>query len=85
MLVGKDEPIVSISERFRISRTATNKYLAVLSDARLVSSRGVGREDQIWSVTGTADRVEEWLSHYEQFCDKKLTALKGYLEHKDGP
>ena len=29
--------------------------------------------------------VEEWLSHYEQFCDKKLTALKGYLEYTDGP
>ena len=34
---------------------------------------------------GPLIEVEDWLSHYEQFRDKKLTALKGYLEHTDRP
>ncbi len=85
MLVGKDEPIVSISGHFRISRTAINKHLAVLSDARLVSSQRVGRETRYTAHLEPLIEVKEWLYHYEQFWDNKLTALKGYLEHEDRP
>ncbi len=86
MLVGEDEPIVSIGERFRISRTAVNTRLAVLSDAPLVTHVGeLGAKARYRAQREPLIEVGEWLSHYEQFCDKKLSALKGYLEHKDRP
>ena len=80
LLVDKEEPIVSISEHFPVSRTAINKHLAVLLDAGLVRSQKVGRETRYRSQLEPLIEVREWLAYYEQFWDSKLTVLKHYME-----
>ena len=83
LLVDKEEPIVSISEHFPISRTAVNKHLAILLDAGLVSRQRIGRETRYKSHMGPLIEVKEWLAYYEQFWDNKLNSLTNYVENEN--
>ena len=80
LLADKEEPIVSISGHFPITRTAINKHLAILLEAKLVASQKVGRETRYRSQLEPLIEVKEWLSYLEQFWGDKLDALKRYVE-----
>lgn len=80
LLADKEEPIVSISEHFPISRTAINKHLAVLLDAGLVTNQKVGRETRYRSQLEPLTEVKEWLAYLEQFWGSKLVALRHLIE-----
>ena len=80
LLVDKEEPVVSISGHFPISRTAINKHLAILQDAGLVTNQKVGRETRYRAHLEPLAEVEDWLAYLEQFWGARLSALKRYVE-----
>jgi DNA-binding transcriptional ArsR family regulator len=82
LLVENEMPVTAISEHFPISRTAVSKHLHVLAEAGLVSERKVGRETRYKLQPEPLLELKQWLSYYERFWDKKLSALKDFVENK---
>lgn len=81
---GKEMSIVAIVDYFPITRTAVNKHLQVLSEARLVTCRKVGRETRYKLQPEPLAELAQWLSFFEQYWDNKLSALEAYLERQEG-
>lgn len=80
LLADGEMPIASIVERFPMSRTAVNKHLHVLSDARLVKSRRKGRETRYWANPAPLVEVKQWISFFERYWDEQLRSLIQYVE-----
>ncbi|MBS4197031.1 ArsR/SmtB family transcription factor [Lederbergia citri] len=80
LLAQKEMPISTITSHFSMSRTAIAKHLHILSEAKLVSGRKVGRE-KIYSLQPEPfDEIKQWLSYYDQFWSNKLSMLKHTVE-----
>lgn len=82
MLADKELTVNSISEKFKFSRPAVSKHLKVLLKTNLVNSRQEGRERYYNINVEPLNEVQDWLKFYDKFWDKKLNALKNYLEKK---
>lgn len=80
LLADEEMPIVSIVERFPMSRTAVNKHLHVLSDAGLVKSQRKGRETRYRENPVPLVEVKQWVSFFERYWDEKLHSLIQYVE-----
>jgi DNA-binding transcriptional ArsR family regulator len=80
LLAEKEMPVTIISEHFPISRTAVSKHLRVLSEAGLVTEQKVGRETRYKLQPEGLKELKQWLSYYERLWDKKLAALKSFVE-----
>ncbi|WP_338749324.1 metalloregulator ArsR/SmtB family transcription factor [Bacillus sp. FJAT-52991] len=80
LLADKEMSITAMTEYFPITRTAINKHLHVLSVAGLVSSQKVGRETRYKLQPEPLVELKQWLSFFEQYWDKKLSALKEFVE-----
>lgn len=83
LLADNELPVTVISGHFPISRTAVSKHLHILADAGLVSERKVGRETRYKLNPEPLLELKQWLSYYEKFWDKKLYALKNFVETKE--
>lgn len=81
ILADGEMPVTLISGHFTMSRTAVSKHLHILADAGLVSERKVGRETRYKFQPQPLLELKEWLSYYEKFWDKKLMALKNFVEN----
>ena len=82
MLADKELTVNSISEKFKFSRPAVSKHLKVLLKTNLVESRQEGRERYYHINVEPLNEVRDWLKFYDKFWDKKLQALKNYVEEK---
>jgi DNA-binding transcriptional ArsR family regulator len=80
ILTEKELPISKITSRFSMSRTAIAKHLYILSEAKLVSGRKVGREKLYRLQPEPLEELKQWLSYYEQFWNNKLSMLKHVVE-----
>lgn len=80
LLAREEMSIVSIARRFPISRTAVNKHLRILSDARLVHSRKIGRETRFRLQPESLLELRDWLSFFEPYWDDRLRSLRQYVE-----
>ena len=80
LLAEKEMSIAEIADHFPISRTAVNKHLTVLSNARVVTSRKVGRETRFLLEPKPLIEVKEWLNFFEAYWDDQLAMLKKYVE-----
>ena len=65
-----------------MSRTAVAKHLHILSEAKLVSGRKVGREKLYQLQPEPLEELKQWLSFYEQFWNNKLSILKHIVENE---
>lgn len=82
LLAEKEElPISQIASHFPMSRTAIAKHLNILSEAKLVKSRKVGREKLYCLQPEPFAELKQWLSYYEQFWSNKLSILKHVVEN----
>lgn len=81
LLAGRELPISAITSHFPMSRTAVAKHLHVLSEAKLVSGRKVGREKLYRLHPEPLLELKQWLSYYEHFWNNKLSMLKHVVEH----
>lgn len=80
LLADSEMPVTIISGHFPMSRTAVSKHLHILAEAGLVSERKVGRETRYKLQPEPLLELKQWLLYYERFWDKKLTALKNFIE-----
>jgi DNA-binding transcriptional ArsR family regulator len=80
LLADQEMPVTMITEHFPITRTAVSKHLHVLEEAGLVSERKVGRETRYKLQPEALLELKQWLSYYERFWDRKLAALKSFVE-----
>jgi len=81
MLADKELTVNSISEKFKFSRPAVSKHLKILLKTKLVNSRQEGRERYYNINVEPLNEVKDWLKFYDKFWDKKLQALKNYMEN----
>lgn len=81
LLAKKELPISEITSHFPISRTAVTKHLHILSEAKLVSGKKVGREKIYQLQPEPLQELKQWLSFYEQFWNNKLSILKHIVEN----
>ena len=81
LLANKELPISEITSHFPISRTAVTKHLHILSEAKLISGKKVGREKIYQLQPEPLAEVKQWLSYYEQFWNNKLSILKHIVEN----
>ena len=80
MLADKELTVNSISKKFKFSRPAVSKHLKVLLNTNLVVSRREGRERYYNINVEPLNEVPDWLKTYDKVWDKRLNALKNYLE-----
>lgn len=83
LLIEKELPISKITAHFPMSRTAVAKHLHILSEAKLVSGRKVGREKLYRLQPEPLAELKQWLSFYEQFWSNKLSMLKHVVEDNE--
>jgi DNA-binding transcriptional ArsR family regulator len=83
LLSEEEMPVTVISGHFPMSRTAVSKHLHILAEAGLVTERKVGRETRYKLQPEPLMELKEWLSYYERFWDKKLIALKNFVESQE--
>lgn len=83
LLAHKELPISEITSHFPISRTAVAKHLHILSEAKLVSGRKVGREKIYQLHPEPLKELKDWLAYYEQFWSNKLSILKHVVENEE--
>ncbi|HEK9100796.1 winged helix-turn-helix transcriptional regulator [Bacillus pfraonensis] len=83
LLTEKELPISKITDHFPMSRTAVAKHLHILSEAKLVRGRKVGREKIYCLQPEPLAELQEWLSYYEQFWNNKLSMLKYVVENEE--
>ncbi|ENQ3077009.1 ArsR/SmtB family transcription factor [Bacillus sp. WLY-B-L8] len=81
LLAEKELPISEITSHFPISRTAVTKHLHILSEAKLVSGKKVGREKIYQLQPEPLQELKQWLLFYEQFWNNKLSILKHVVEN----
>lgn len=81
LLSEKELPISEITSHFPISRTAVTKHLHILSEAKLVSGKKVGREKIYQLQPEPLQELKQWLLFYEQFWNNKLSILKHVVEN----
>lgn len=80
MLAENKMTVNSISGRFNISRPAVSKHLKILLNTNLVVPLKKGRERYYQLNVEPLNEVREWLEFYDKFWDKKLKALKNFVE-----
>lgn len=70
----------AIAENYQISRPAISKHIKILHECGLVSIKDQGRERYCEAKLDKLNEVDEWVSQYKQFWERKLDALEMYLE-----
>ncbi|KAB7673075.1 ArsR/SmtB family transcription factor [Bacillus sp. B1-b2] len=83
LLSEKDLSIVEIADQFTISRNAIVKHLQILSDAKLIEGKKVGRSKLYHIRPEPLQELHEWISYYEHFWSNKLALLKYKVENNN--
>lgn len=81
MLAGESMNVNAIAGKFKISRPAISKHLRILEHSKLVKQEKEGRERFYSFNPKQMAVVFDWLKFYDKFWDKKLNALKKYIEN----
>jgi DNA-binding transcriptional ArsR family regulator len=74
-----------LSTAFPISRQAVTKHLAALSDAGLLSTQRVGREQRYVLEPVGLDAATRWMASVGSLWDDRLAALKEHLASAPRP
>jgi len=82
MLTQSEASITTIVEEFPITRTAVKKHLIILHEAKLVTTKKVGREMKYQINPHPLKEVWNWVSYYQEFWEEKLDLLEEYLRRQ---
>ena len=78
--------VVDVADRFRVSRIAVQKHLAVLSEAGLVVSRKDGRERRLYLNPVPIQRIHQrWTDEYGALFGAAALELKRRIETAPNP
>ena len=81
-LSTRDMSIGELVDEFPITRAAVKKHLSLLEEVNLISVRIHGRERLNHLEPQGLRNVTEWLSFFDQFWDKRLTALQNIIKNQ---
>lgn len=70
----------AVAEHFEISRPAISRHIRILTECGLVTIQQKGRERYVHPNFDKLTEVQDWISHYSQFWNKKLNALEEFLK-----
>lgn len=81
LLLSKDNLTLNkVAENFRISRPAISKHVKILEECGLVEIKQKGRERYCLVNRKPLNEIRKWLDYFDKFWDKKLNALKNFVE-----
>jgi DNA-binding transcriptional ArsR family regulator len=81
LLLSKDNLTLNgLAGNFRISRPAISKHVKILEECGLVEIKQQGRERYCRVNPDPLKEVSGWLQYFDKFWDKKLNALKNFVE-----
>ncbi|MES0811115.1 metalloregulator ArsR/SmtB family transcription factor [Roseibium sp. SCPC15] len=83
MLSEQDMTIGEIVDRFSVTRAAIKKHLVMLERGGLISVQQRGRERINTLEPMGLKSVDDWLSHFHQFWDQKLSKLQTVAENEE--
>lgn len=69
-----------LSEGLGISRQGARKQIQVLASAELLNLKPQGRETQVWLNTKQLQIARKFITQLEQQWDRRLGALKQFVE-----
>lgn len=69
----------AIAENFDSTRQTISKHIQILTECQLVKQEERGREIYYHFNPVKMKEVSDWVSQYQQFWEKKLDSLEGYL------
>lgn len=79
-LGASDASITELAEQFRMTRTGMKKHVAVLEQARLVTTEKVGRVRTCRLGLRRLEEEAAWIERYRQLWDARFDALDGIVE-----
>jgi len=74
--------INSLAGYFDMSRPAVSKHVKILYDGGFISIQDSGRERHCSLNREGFDKLQEWISYYDQFWVSKLKNLETLLNQK---
>ncbi|WP_095597057.1 ArsR/SmtB family transcription factor [Actibacterium pelagium] len=80
LLSQDDMTIAEVSTHFDMTRAAVKKHLTILETGDLIRVEARGRERINHLNPDGFAPVFDWLSHFDQFWDDRLSALKDAIE-----
>ena len=78
-----DASVSELAAPFAMSLPAISKHLRVLELAGLVERTKDGRVHRLRLVARPLHEAAAWITHYQQFWERQLTALADYLHDVD--
>lgn len=76
-------PLHELTSHFEMGRTAVSKHLAILKDARLVTTRKVGRETRYRLNANPLQEIQGWVAFYSKFWSTNMLRLNQLLEEEE--
>ena len=79
MVAKEPVNVITIAERFDVSRQAISMHLKILVECDLLTMKQQGRERICEAKLEKLSEVNEWIVQYKQFWETKLDALGKFL------
>lgn|SRR5690606_19741037 len=83
LLADETMNLNAVAERFDVSRPAISKHIKILVECGLIDIEQKGRERYCTAKPEKLKEVADWVAEYSRFWDKKLNALKKFVEQKN--
>jgi DNA-binding transcriptional ArsR family regulator len=77
---GERHTITTVSRKLNITRQGARKHLQTLLDAKVISLQPKGRNTEVRLLRDTLDQGKLFIESLELQWDKRLTALRGFVE-----
>lgn len=83
MLAKGPQNLLSVTERFDITRTAVSKHLKILIECGIVEMKKEGRNHHFSANFAKLKQVVDWAGQFERFWHNRLDKLDKYLQNDD--
>lgn len=80
LLAHEELNLNAVADNFSISRPAISKHIKILTECGLITITQQGRERYCRADLAKLREVADWTAQYSAFWDKKLLALKKFVE-----
>jgi DNA-binding transcriptional ArsR family regulator len=74
--------INSLADNFDMSRPAVSKHVKILHGAGFITIKNIGRERYCTLNQDGFDKVQDFISYFDQFWSSKLQKLQMILDNK---
>lgn len=79
---GKTHTISTVSSKLNITRQGARKHLQILVEAKVIQLKPKGRDTEVLLLRDTLDQGKSFISKLELQWDKRLIALRQFVEEK---